>query len=54
MVQVERGETYRVGQKLRILPNHACVVSNLHERLIALRGERIEGEILVEARGCVQ
>lgn len=54
VIQVEEGERFRVGQRVRILPNHACVVSNLHDRLIALRGDRIEGEIVVEARGCVQ
>lgn len=54
VIQVEDGESFRVGERVRILPNHACVVANLHDRLIATRGTRIEGEIAVEARGCVQ
>ena len=36
-------------------PNHTCAVSNLHDRLVAVRGEAaVEGEIRVAARGCVQ
>jgi hypothetical protein len=30
------------------------VVSNLHDRLVGVRGERVEEEIVVAARGCVQ
>jgi D-serine deaminase-like pyridoxal phosphate-dependent protein len=54
VLAVEPGETYRVGERVRILPNHACIVSNLHDRLVAVRGGRVEGRITVAARGCVQ
>lgn len=54
VLQVEPGESFRVGERVRILPNHACVVSNLHDRLVGVRGERVEEEIAVAARGCVQ
>ncbi len=54
VIQVEPGESFRVGERVRILPNHACVVSNLHDRLIGVRGGCVEGEIRVAARGCVQ
>ena len=54
VIAVEAGETYRVGDRIRILPNHACIVSNLHDRLVAVRGGRVEGQITVAARGCVQ
>ncbi|HEY1253083.1 MAG TPA: alanine racemase [Thermoanaerobaculia bacterium] len=54
VLQVEPGESFRVGERVRILPNHACVVSNLHDRLIGVRGDRVEEEIEVAARGCVQ
>jgi D-serine deaminase-like pyridoxal phosphate-dependent protein len=40
-----------VGDVLRIIPNHVCVVVNMMERLIAVRGETIAGEIAVAARG---
>ena len=47
-------ETFRVGERVRILPNHACVVSNLHDRVVVARGERVEGEWSVAARGRVR
>jgi D-serine deaminase-like pyridoxal phosphate-dependent protein len=54
IVRVAGGDRFRVGDRVRILPNHACVVANLHDRLVAVRGDRVEGEVLVAARGCVQ
>jgi D-serine deaminase-like pyridoxal phosphate-dependent protein len=54
VITVEAGDSFRVGQRVRILPNHACIVSNLHDRLVAVRSGRIEGQITVAARGCVQ
>jgi D-serine deaminase-like pyridoxal phosphate-dependent protein len=50
-VKVAEGESFRVGQRLRILPNHACVVANLHDRLLGVRGDQVEAEIAVDARG---
>ena len=40
-----------VGDRVRILPNHACVVSNLTDEIIAVRGEKVERRIPVAARG---
>jgi len=54
VIEVLPGEGFRVGERVRILPNHACVVSNLHDRLLGVRGDRVEGEIAVAARGRVQ
>ncbi len=54
VIAVAEGESFRIGDRVRILPNHACAVSNLHDRLVALRGGRVEGEIRVAARGRVQ
>lgn len=54
VLQVEPGESFRIGERVRVLPNHACVVSNLHDRLIGVRAGRVECEIDVAARGCVQ
>jgi D-serine deaminase-like pyridoxal phosphate-dependent protein len=54
VVRVEPGETFRVGEKVRVLPNHACVVSNLHDRIVLVRGDRVEGEWAVAARGRVR
>jgi len=54
VIAVEDGESFRVGERVRILPNHACIVSNLHDRLVAVRKGRVAGQITVAARGCVQ
>jgi D-serine deaminase-like pyridoxal phosphate-dependent protein len=54
VVRVQPGETFRVGERVRVLPNHACVVSNLHDRVVLVRGDRVEGEWTVAARGRVR
>jgi D-serine deaminase-like pyridoxal phosphate-dependent protein len=54
VVRVEPGESFRVGERVRVLPNHACVVSNLHDRIVLARGDRVEGEWAVAARGRVR
>lgn len=54
VVVVEGGESFRVGERVRIIPNHACVVSNLHDRVIGVRGESVESELAVAARGRVE
>ena len=40
-----------VGDVVRIVPNHVCVVVNMVDRLVAVRGHAIVGEIPVAARG---
>lgn len=42
-----------VGDKVRIIPNHACVVSNLADRVIFHRGGDVLRAEPVAARGCV-
>ena len=41
----------KVGDVVRIVPNHVCVVVNMVDRLVATRGDEIVGEIPVAARG---
>jgi D-serine deaminase-like pyridoxal phosphate-dependent protein len=53
VIRVEPGDAFRVGQRVAILPNHACVVTNLHERVFAVRAGRVEAEWKVAARGRV-
>jgi D-serine deaminase-like pyridoxal phosphate-dependent protein len=53
VAESDRGH-FRVGQRVRILPNHACVISNLHDRLHGVRAGRIETEFEVAARGRVE
>lgn len=54
VIAVDPGEVFRVGERVRILPNHACVVTNLHDRLWGVRGEQVEDELTVAARGRVE
>ena len=42
-----------VGERLRIIPNHACVVSNLVDAVQFVRGEHFERTVPVSARGKV-
>jgi len=41
----------KVGEVVRVVPNHVCVVVNMVDRLIAVRGDRIVGVLPVAARG---
>jgi D-serine deaminase-like pyridoxal phosphate-dependent protein len=54
VIVVEGGEPFRVGERVRILPNHACVVSNLHDRVFGVRRDAVEGEMKVAARGRIE
>ncbi len=44
-------ERPEVGDIVRVVPNHVCVVCNMVDRYVAVRGEEIIGEIAVAARG---
>jgi D-serine deaminase-like pyridoxal phosphate-dependent protein len=54
VVEVEPGESFRVGERVRVVPNHACVVSNLHDFVVAVHGSEVMGELRVAARGRVR
>ena len=41
----------RVGDRVRIVPNHVCVSVNLHDTIRGVRGDRIERSWQVAARG---
>jgi D-serine deaminase-like pyridoxal phosphate-dependent protein len=41
----------QVGERLQILPNHVCVVSNLHDEIAVSRGGMLIDTRRVEARG---
>ena len=43
----------RIGERLRIVPNHACVVSNLFDRVTLVSGEAVIETQPVDARGRV-
>jgi len=40
-----------LGERVRIIPNHVCVVTNLHNEVVASRGGMVEGIWPVAARG---
>lgn len=44
----------KVGDRVSIVPNHACVVSNLHNEVYGVRAGRVEVVWPVEARGAVR
>ncbi len=41
----------RVGERVRIVPNHVCIVVHLHEAIVGLRGDVVETHWPVAARG---
>ena len=40
-----------VGEVVRVVPNHVCVVVNMVDRMIAVRGDRVVDVLSVAARG---
>ncbi|MEN5082546.1 D-TA family PLP-dependent enzyme [Bosea sp. TWI1241] len=44
-------ERPEVGEIVRIVPNHVCVVVNMVDKLVTVRGDRLVGELPVAARG---
>ena len=47
----DEANAFKVGDVVRIVPNHSCVVSNLVDRVYVVDGMRVEDELDVEARG---
>lgn len=43
-----------IGERLQVIPNHACGCVNLHDALLAVRGGVVEQVIRVAARGLVR
>ncbi len=44
----------RVGERVAVIPNHACGTVNMHDALVGLRGENVEVVWEIAARGKVQ
>ncbi|WP_299669646.1 hypothetical protein [uncultured Ruegeria sp.] len=44
----------KVGERVRIVPNHACVVTNMVDQIETIRGDHALGQVPVAARGKVQ
>ena len=43
-----------VGDRVRVVPNHVCPVTNLFDRVVFVRGDTVLGAVKVDARGAVQ
>lgn len=50
-VTLSPGTEVAVGDRLRVLPNHACVVSNLYDQVYLVQGDRVIDILPVAARG---
>ena len=46
--------TYRVGERLTIIPNHVCNTVNMHNQIYGVSGDRVETVWEVAGRGKVQ
>jgi D-serine deaminase-like pyridoxal phosphate-dependent protein len=45
---------YKLGERLRVVPNHVCATINMHDTVYGIRGENVETVWKVAARGHVQ
>ncbi len=52
-VRVTGGTRLRLGSRVRIVPNHACVVANLTDAYVLAEGDEVVGTLPVAARGRV-
>jgi D-serine deaminase-like pyridoxal phosphate-dependent protein len=50
-VDVDPADTLELGQQVRIVTNHACVVSNLFDEFLVVSEDRLVGRWPVDARG---
>ena len=50
-IESSSGLHLEIGEKIAIIPNHACVLPNLTNRIYGIRNDRLERMIPVEARG---
>lgn len=48
---IDREKSIHVGDVLEFLPFHACPLMNLHETAYGIRGNKVESEWVVKARG---
>lgn len=44
----------KIGDRVTVIPNHCCVVSNLFDKIVGVRGGEVEVEWPVKARGALQ
>lgn len=49
----QKAQSLRIGDRVRIIPSHACGSINLHDRAYLIHQDEVVDEWKVEARGCV-
>ena len=54
IVRVTGSTTLEPGDRVRVLPNHSCVVSNLVDAVRLVEGDRVVDTLAVAARGKIQ
>lgn len=50
MIEFEN-ESFTVGEKIRVIPNHACTVMNLHDHAFLVDGVKVLKKMEISARG---
>ncbi len=53
-VQIEGSTSLKVGDKVRIVPNHACTCVNMHDTMIVVRGTQVVDRWKIVGRGKIQ
>jgi len=53
VIRVTGDTTLRIGDRVTVVPNHACVVANLANGYVVADGADVLEKVKVEARGCV-
>ena len=53
VVRVTGDTRLRIGDRVTVVPNHACVVANLANGYIVADGDQLVEQVRVDARGCV-
>jgi D-serine deaminase-like pyridoxal phosphate-dependent protein len=51
IVTSERPIEIPIGERLRVVPNHACACANLHDRMLVLENGCVADEWTIDARG---
>lgn len=49
-----KGPLPNIGDKVEIIPNHACAVMNLHDSFVAVSNDEVIGEFEIQARGKIR
>jgi D-serine deaminase-like pyridoxal phosphate-dependent protein len=53
-LQAQEPTGLRIGDKVRIIPNHACTCVNMHDTLTAYRGEQVAATWQIAGRGKIR